>query len=180
MTGSVGLERLHWSGLVCIHLSGDDVGDIVVLTMNLAAAEAAHHGELADVGEGICDRTLEEHFGGGMERSVGGEVVIEGAERGEEAGFLLGPPERGGVVPPLASLHRAECPVEEVAHVGEDLNGLAAATIEVGKAFGRAFKGTAGAIGKGGEGMAEEFGFFVHAANIAQVCKMARARRFTA
>lgn len=161
-------EGFDWLGLVGVDLPGGYVGYVVVLAVNLAATQAAHHGELAGVGEGICDRALEERFGGGLKRSTGGEVVVEGTERREEAGLLLGPPERGGVVPALASLHRAECPVEEVAHVGEDLDGLAAATIEGGEAVGSAFECTAGAIGKGGEGVAQEFAFLVHAANIAQ------------
>ena len=53
------------------------------------ACEAAEHRDLAYMRERIGDRSLEERFGGGMHGLVGREVVVEGLERGEEAGLLL-------------------------------------------------------------------------------------------
>ena len=67
------------------------------------------------------------------------------------------------------SLHHRERPIEQIAHVGKDLDGPAASAVEVGEGRGRVFEGPRGAVSESGEGMAEQVGFRVHAENIAQL-----------
>jgi len=90
------------------------------------------------------------------------KVIIEGLESSEEAGFLLGPREWRRVVPTLSPLHRAERPVEQIAHVGENLDGLTATTIEGREAIRCAVKGASGSVGEAGYGMTKEFACVGH------------------
>lgn len=71
-------------------------------------------------------------------------------------------------MPAFPSLHRAEGPVEQITHVGEDLDGLPATTIEGGEGFGRVLEGSGSAICKSSKSMAKKLALVVHAANIAQ------------
>jgi len=66
-------------------------------------------------------------------------------------------------------MRHGERPIEQIAHVGKDLDGAAASAVEVSERRGRVFEGSRGAIGESGEGMAEQAGLRVHAENIAQV-----------
>lgn len=65
-------------------------------------------------------------------------------------------------MPALASLHRTERPVEEVTHVGEDLNGLTTTSIEGREAVRSAFESPGGAVGEGGNGVADKFAIVSH------------------
>lgn len=106
------------------------------------------------MGKGIGNRALKERFGAGVQGSIGGKVGIEGPEGAEETRFLLGKWQRCRVVPSFPSLHRAQGPVKQVAHVGEDLDGLATASVEAGESFGSAIESPCSAIGKTGNGVA--------------------------
>lgn len=110
----------------------------------------------------IGDRSLEERFWFGMKRLVGCEVVVEGLKSREEAAFFVGPRQGGGVVPPFASLHRAEGPAEQIAHVSEDLNGPAAATVEGGECVRGTIESAGGRIGNGCDGVAQQLAFVIH------------------
>src|SRR5215472_4938625 len=91
-------EWLDGRGLVGAHVSsGNGCGEKVLAT-GRRAGEAALHGKLADMGEGVGDGSLEERFGGCVQWGVGDEVVVECLQCGEEASSFLGPRERGGVV----------------------------------------------------------------------------------
>ena len=65
-------------------------------------------------------------------------------------------------MPAFISLHRAQRPVEEVTHVGKDLDWLAAAAAEVRKALGSAIDGACGTIREAGNRVAKKFAFLVH------------------
>ena len=71
-------------------------------------------------------------------------------------------------MPAFSSLHSAQRPVEEVAHVSEDFGWLATAAIEASETVWSAFESPGGAIGHGRESVTEEIAFFVHAGTIAQ------------
>lgn len=112
--------------------------------------------------ERIGDRSLKKRFSGSVEGLIRREVVVEGLERGKETSFLLWPGDWRRVVPAFTSLYRAQGPVKEVAHVGEDLDGLAATAVEGGECIGRAIERAGCTIGKGCDGVSEKFAFVVH------------------
>jgi len=114
-------------------LADGDGGDVEVFSTGWRAGEAAEHGELADVGEGVSDGALHEALDGRLDGRGRGEVGVEGGESGEETLLLLRPGEELRVVPGGVSLGHGERPVKEVAHVGEDLHWAAAGTVEVGE-----------------------------------------------
>src|SRR5258708_30020969 len=64
-------------GLLKADAAGSDVGLEVVFTFDGGVGEAAEHGDLADVIEGVSDRALEESLGGAAERFAGGQVFIK-------------------------------------------------------------------------------------------------------
>ena len=116
--------------------------------------------------ERVSDWSLKERFGAGVEWRIRGEVGIEGLECREEAGFFLWKRQRSGVVPAFTSLHGAESPVEEVSHVGENLDGLTAATVECSEGVRCVIESTGGAIGNCGKSMAKEFSVVVHGRSV--------------
>ena len=68
-------------------------------------------------------------------------------------------------LPALLADGRAQRPVEEVAHVGQNLHGHASGAVKSGKVVGRAFQGAGGPVGNGGQRVAQQFAFFVHTEN---------------
>ncbi len=120
------------------------------------------HRELSYVREGIGDRPLKQLLDRGMKRLAGSEIGIEDLQSGKESLLLARPIEGLGVAPALAPLDDAEGPVKKVAHVGEDLRGLAAGAIEGRKRFRRVLKGACCAVGQRSNGVAKECAFFVH------------------
>jgi len=149
-------------------LPGADGRNKEVLASCWRTGQTALHGELAYVRKRIRDRPLKQRFGGRVKGSIRGEVGIEVLEGSEETGLLFRPGQRSGIVPALASLHCTESPVEEVAHVREDFDRLPAAPVECSEGVRRVIQSASGTIGKAGNGMAKEFAFLVHAANITQ------------
>ena len=149
------LEGLYGFGLDGVDLGDGDGGDVEVLSASGRAGEAAEHGELSDVGKSVGNGALHEPFDGRLDGRGRCEVGIEGGEGGEETLLLLGPGEELRVVPGRVSLGHGERPVEEVAHVSEDLHGTAAGAVEVGEGIGGVFQGANGAIGQCGKGVAE-------------------------
>ena len=160
------LKGFDRPGLCGADLACGDGGDVEVFAADGAAGEAAKHGELAGVGERVSDGALEESLGRSLERGGGSQVGIESGECGEEALLFRGPVEGLRVLPALIALGNGERPMEQVAHVGEDLDGAAAGAVEVGEGGGRVFKGAGGAVSKRGEGVAKELPFFVHEKNL--------------
>jgi hypothetical protein len=60
MMGREGLlERLNRSGLRGVNLACGNSGNVVVLAADGRAGQAAEHGELAGMGEGVSDGSLE-------------------------------------------------------------------------------------------------------------------------
>ena len=119
-------KRLDWLRLLLTDLADSDLGDEEVLSTGWRTSKTTHHGDLSNVSERIGDRPLKKRFSGGVKWLVRIEIVVEGLESCEETSFLLWPGEWWRVVPAFTSLHRAQGPVKEIAHVGEDLDGLAA------------------------------------------------------
>ena len=127
------LEGFGGLWLVGADLAGGDRGEVEVFAVDGSTGEPAEHGELAYVSESVCDGALEEAVGGRLEGSIGGQVRVEGGKGGEEALLLRGPGERLRVMPALVALGDRKRPIEEVAYVGEDLNGAAAGAIIICK-----------------------------------------------
>lgn len=144
------------------HLTGSNFGHEEILTVGRCTSYAAHHRNLPNMRKGVGDRALEEWLGGGVHRLIGCEVVVEGLESSEEACFFFGPSERGRVVPAFASLHRAQRPVKQVAHMRKDFDRLASAAIKRGEAVGRAIQGAGSAVSKSGDSVSKEFALLVH------------------
>ena len=148
--------------LFCPCLADGNGGHEEVLAAGGASGHAAQHGNLAYVGEGVGDGALKERFEVDMQRFGGGKIAIEGLERGEKALHFFGPGKRLRGVPAWLPLSHSERPVEEVAHVGQDLDRGAAASAKQRKIIRGAFEGARGAIGQGGQGVAQEFSFVLH------------------
>ena len=57
------------------------VSAVVVLSLDGVARQAPEHVDLADVGEGVGDRALEERGGGFCEIRAGRDAIVEAAQR---------------------------------------------------------------------------------------------------
>jgi hypothetical protein len=145
-------------GLVEADASGGDVGFEIVFAFDRGAGQAAEHGDLADVREGVGDGALQEAFDGSVEWLGRGQVIVEPFQGGEEAFDFGVPGEWCGVVPGLLPLGDGKRPVKEITQVREDLRGGArfVADGETGEMLGSATQGFGAAIGDGGYGVAEE------------------------
>jgi len=145
-------------GLVLSDVAGGDIGLKIVFTLDGIAGHAAKHGELADMVQGVGDGTLEEFFGGGVERVVTGEISVEAAEGGKEALSFVVPGQGLGAMPNAFTLGHGERPIEKVADVGEDLQGRAGGFggTEIGEGLGGVVEDLSAAIGDGGEAVAQE------------------------
>ena len=62
----------------------------------------------------------------------------------------------------MPASYRSQSPVEEVAHVGQDLNGLPSAAVESGERIWSAIESAGGAVSQRCDGVAEEFAFVFH------------------
>src|SRR6516162_9947450 len=89
--GSVELVARIGRGLLDPHPPDLDVGARVVLAFHLVARQPAQHRQLAGVGEGVGDATLEHARRLPADRRPRGEVGVERPERGVEARDLLRP-----------------------------------------------------------------------------------------
>jgi hypothetical protein len=155
---SESLEFAAGSGLVKADAAGGDVGLEVVFAFDGRAGETAEHGELADVIEGVGDGALEETFRWAVERFGRGEEIVKLFYRPKKALDFAAPWQRCGSVPGLLALRDRKSPVEQVAHVREDLRGRArlVSDVEARKMVRSAAQGFAAAVGDGGEGVAEK------------------------
>src|SRR5512140_2784243 len=135
----------------------DDVGPEVSLAADPRARHAAQHRDLARVRERVRDRPREYLRRGVRERPARLKPRVEALERGEEPRDLLVPRKTDGVVPDGFSVRHRERPVEEVAHVREDLDGRAhaRARAEVREALRRLAHGLARAVRERRERVAE-------------------------
>src|SRR2546429_2452590 len=107
-------------GLLRADTACDDIGDEVVFAADGRARQAATRGDLADLRQRVGDGTLEELFCRSHERSAGGQVGVEGRERGEEALDPRVPRDRRGVVPGPVSPGHGQCPLEQVAEMRQE------------------------------------------------------------
>jgi len=150
------VKGLHRSRLVCAYATYCHIRDEEVFADGGAARETAEHGELADVGKRVGNRTLHKPVDGGLEGCVGGKKVIEAFDGAKESGLLFSPRARLCGVPFLVSERDTERPVKEVAHVSEDLDGCAADSGEAGEVVRGSIKGACSAIGESSDGVAKE------------------------
>src|SRR6266849_5460738 len=125
---------------------------MVVFALDGGAGEAAEHGELADVGQSVGDRALKKLLGSFVEFGFADEKVVEALERFKKTSAFGGPRERRGIAPDLFTLRDGECPVEEVADVGENFAGGAAflPDAERSERVWSAAQGFSAAVGDGG------------------------------
>jgi hypothetical protein len=141
--------------------TGDNVRLVIVFAEDRRAREAAEHGDLANVVERIGNGALEEAFERAVERLARGEVVVKPFCGGEET-VDFGVPRQGPrVVPGLIAFGDRQGPVEEIAHMGEDLRGGArlVADVKAAEVVGRAAEGFGGTVGCGGDGVPQEPAF---------------------
>ena len=117
------IEFAAGCGLAKADAAGGDVGFEIIFALDWGAGQAAEHGELANVREGVGNGALQEAFDGSVERLGGGQIIVEFFQGGEEAIDFGVPGEWRGVVPGLLALGDGKRPVEKVAHVREDLRG---------------------------------------------------------
>ena len=149
-----GYDRLRSHGFRVVALTPSPDA----LAADRAAAEAAEERDLADVGERVGDRPLEELLGRGRERRVGGEGRVEPREAGVEPRDLLLPGERLRVLPRGRPVGHRHGPVEEVPDVREDLARRLRrrADLQRFEAFRRVADRLAAAVRERGDGVAEE------------------------
>ena len=157
MNFSAILKTLPWRRLVQADTAGFDVGDEIVFAPNRATGEAAQHGELASVGEGVGDGGLEETVRGFRAEAGGGEGLIEGFEGAEEARDFIAPGQRLRVIPTLVILDERECPIHQIAHMGQNtFRGSGRRADFEGGEIGRRIGDGAGCpVGEGGQGMSQ-------------------------
>jgi len=108
------------------------------------------------MGEGVGDGALHETVDGGLDGGVGGEEIVEGLESAKEAALFFRPHARLGGVPLFVAERDAERPIEQVAHVSENLDWSAASAGKAGEVVGGCFKGARRAVSEGGDCVAEE------------------------
>ncbi len=77
---------------------------------------------LPDVAQRICDRSLEESFGGGTQRFFRGQKIIKVAKRLKESLRTHVPTKWRRIMPVVPPLCEPERPIEQVPEVGEDLS----------------------------------------------------------
>ncbi len=89
---------------------------------------------------------------------VRGKTPVEGFERGEESRHAGVPREGRGSVPDVFAVGQRDRPIEEIAHVSENLAGRAGAFggAERCEFGGRAAHGLSAAIGERGHGVPQE------------------------
>jgi hypothetical protein len=133
----------------------------IVLAAHRSAREAAEHRQLARVRQSVSNRTLEQTFRRPAERLTRGEIRIERCECGEKARDLVLPWHRCRIVPRVMTAREAERPIEEVAHVRENLRGCARAGRdgESGKFLRRVSQRLAGTVRQRRHRMPKKFAF---------------------
>ena len=98
------LELTLRLGLLRANSAYGDFRPEVILAPHRAAGQAAQHGNLADVSEGISDRALKQTFHGASEWRLGSKTLVKSFQRGKEASRSLFPGERRGIVPSLFAM----------------------------------------------------------------------------
>jgi hypothetical protein len=160
------LEGFYRFGLNGVDLADGDCGEVKIFTASGRTGDAAEHGELASVAKRICDGALHEPVNMHVNFRGRRKVGVKGGKCAEEALLLLWPRDGLGVVPGGIALGHGERPVEQVAHVSEDLHRAPAGAVKVGEGFGCEFQGANGAVGKCGKGVAKKVPFFIHCGTI--------------
>ncbi len=65
-------------------------------------------------------------------------------------------------MPALFAVGHAQRPVEQIAHVGQNLRGLAASAFKAGKTLRCAFKGSGRSVSQGSQRVPQQFAFLIH------------------
>jgi hypothetical protein len=73
------METPAWNGLVWSELAGGDIREVVILAFDQAVRHSPEHGDLASVGEGVGDGSLEEMICEVVCQMGGGDSVVEWA-----------------------------------------------------------------------------------------------------
>src|SRR5260370_21901176 len=146
------------SGLCGADAVGGGVNCEIVITKDRTVGQAAEHGDLADVMEGVGDGALEESLGIAVKRFGGGQVVVKIFDGRVETIDLGVPWQRRRVVPGLPALRDGERPVKHIAQMREDLRGRArlVANMEAGEVRRNAAQNFATAVGNGSNGVAKK------------------------
>src|SRR3954470_8112583 len=112
---AVSIEFAARRGLLRPDAAGDDVGFRVVLTFYFCPAEPPQDRELADVGQRVGDRTLEQFLGGCRQRRLRREIRVEALEGGEKPFGFAVPFDRRRVPPGFGTLRLRQRPVVQIA-----------------------------------------------------------------
>src|SRR5689334_15838992 len=115
------IELRPRAGLIWSDPARGDLRPEIVLSPYRRPREATERGELADVGERIGDRTLEELLGRAIQWGIRSEIVIQRLDRREEAIHVAVPRLRRRFVPDVLALGVPMRPLEQIAEVGKDL-----------------------------------------------------------
>src|ERR1019366_2261952 len=99
-----------------------DIGLEIVFAADRGSGQSAQDGDLPDVSERVGNGTLKELRRLIRERLAGSKVIVKYLERGKEAVDALVPRERRRIVPRGLALGHRQRPVQQVAHVREDLS----------------------------------------------------------
>jgi hypothetical protein len=124
------------------------------------------------MGERIGHWALQQLLDRGVQRAAGGQKGIEALQRLEEALLLFGPDARLRGLPALLSDGRAQRPLEQVAHVSQNLHRHPPGAGKSGKVIGRAFQCPCGPVGNGGKRVTQQFAFLIHRGTIAQTVRL--------
>ena len=144
--------------MVETHAASGDPGLEIILAENRRAGEAPQHSDLAYVIERVRDGTLKETFSGTVERFGRSQVIVELLQRGEKAVDFCVPRQRRGVPPRFFALCDRQRPVQNIAHMRENLRGRArlVADVEGAKVIRRAAQRFSAAVSNGRKRVAQK------------------------
>ena len=137
----------------------DDICTQIILGSDGKSREAAQHGDLADVGESVSNRTLENLLGTTGQRRMRSQAGVERGERTEKPIDVLCPRQRLRIAVLLPSFREGGSPIKQVANMRENFPSSArfVAGAEPGEFLWRSAKRFPSAIGESRECVAKQF-----------------------
>jgi len=141
--------------LICPDLASFDLRNKKIFTARGTPRKTAQHGQLPHMGERVSHGPLEKLLGRSVQRRIGSQEGVKSLERLKEAMLLVGPSERLRGAPALFPNGRTQRPVNQVAHVGQNLHGETAGAVESGEVLGRAIESADSSIGQSGQYVAQ-------------------------
>jgi hypothetical protein len=112
---------------------------------------------LADVREDVSNWPLKQPLYRHAQLFARREIRVKKLECGKELALLLRLGAGLRIMPKWVARGRAECQVQQVAHIGQDLSWLAAGTVKGRNAFPRVFKDPGSSISQCRQAVTEEF-----------------------